>query len=386
MFRFLLLCGLVCLASAQTVIPEVTESFIPTPPLETEAPEEDVSTPYVYIQTEAEEDVKTPEFTGVTGGDETDPITTEFPNPPTTFITTERIPDLTTEEPTTAEREEETEPPNPQTERYTAAGISTQLPIEMRQPSIKVHPRNVTVPKDSYAKFFCSATGSPSPHLVIVRADSNYVIPEFAKNAVSKGEESLPEVQQTIGPITEANEGWYECIAANFWGTVKSRAYLRVMDLCAEVNCKPPKTCVQDYDNATASCECPQLLCELNYDPVCGADCQVHFNPCVWNQTSCTNDYDSSSIIAKKTCPPISEPEVTLIGDSAEIDEGGRFVLSASVGGYPEPTVEWQKVDDDGNFLESVGRGKKVQLRYKLMSSIIEVFVITFCLNFRYLS
>lgn len=304
----------------------------------------------------------TPPYTVVTDPD-LPPTTTALPDPPTDEITTEEIPDFVTSEPAVPTEDIETTPPAPDTERYTAAGASTQLPLELRQPTIKVHPRNVTVPKDSYAKFYCSATGSPSPHLVIVRADSNYVVPTFSKNAMSKGEESLPEVQQTIGPITEANEGWYECIAANYWGTVKSRAYLRVMDLCADVQCKAPKTCVQDYDAATATCECPQLLCELNYEPVCGADCEVHFNPCVWNQTSCTNDYDSSSIISTgPSCPPITAPEITLIGNDAQVDEGGRFMLSARVDGYPIPTVEWQKVDKDGYFLETVGRGEPFKL------------------------
>ena len=188
---------------------------------------------------------QTPAFTVVTDA-EPEPGTTSLPDPSTTdTATTPDIPDFVTTAEPTDPADDETTPPAPITDRYTAAGPSTQLPIELRQPTIKVHPRNVTVPKDSYAKFFCSATGSPSPHLVIVRADSNYAIPTFNKNQVSKGEESLPEVQQTIGPITEANEGWYECIAANYWGTVKSRAFLRVMDLCEAVDCKPPKSCVQ---------------------------------------------------------------------------------------------------------------------------------------------
>jgi len=134
------------------------------------------------------------------------------------------------------------------------------------------------------------------------------------------------------------------------------------MDLCEAVDCKPPKSCVQNYDDASASCECPELLCELTYEPVCGADCEIHFNPCVWNKTSCSNDYDSSSIISPGECPPITSPEVTLLGEDAAVDEGGRFVLSAVVGGNPEPNVEWQKVDNDGNFLESVGRGLELIL------------------------
>ena len=337
MFRLVLLCGVVSLVRGQN-------TDVQTPPLPS---------------------TQTPHFTVVTEGDEDsdNDITTEGLLPPSTGFSSPNIPDFITTADnvitTESDRAVTTEAPNPATERFTASGPSTQLPLELRQPTIKVHPRNVTVPKDSYAKFFCSATGSPSPHLVIVRADSNYDIPKFSKFSVSKTEESLPEVQQTIGPITEANEGWYECIAANYWGAVKSKAYLRVMDLCEGVECKEPKTCVQDYDAETASCQCPELLCAENFEPVCGADCKVHFNPCQWNQTSCTNDYDTTSIISTgQTCPPITDPEVVLVGDDAALDEGGRFSLSASVAGFPEPTVEWLKVDDDGNLLESLGKGK----------------------------
>ena len=353
MLRFFCICLFVRFSASQSFSPELTETPSQGPP----------------SLASSSESFKIPELLSTEPSSPPTRILTEVPDPVTERFTddgvvTEGTDFLITERFSSSGAKVVTEVPDTITERITAARVSSEVPnIEERKPKITVHPRNITVAEDSYGKFFCSATGFPSPLLVIVRGDLEYSIPVFDKSQFDRsGGESVPEVQHIIGPIRTTDEGWYECVAANYYGTIKSRAYLKVQDLCQDVECKPPKICVQDFDNATVNCQCPELVCERTYEPVCGADCEVHFNPCVWNQTSCANDYDSSGIInSGYRCPPVTEPEIVLLTeDDITVQEGENVVLEAKASGSPEPVLQWIKVDDEGKFLEMLGKGEKI--------------------------
>ena len=296
---------------------------------------------------------------------------TDIPIDFTDFFNTENPPDfLETDTPDFLETDTpdflETDTPVDLTTRVPAVTeqITAQPWDDDKKPRITTHPRNVTVAPGSIANFRCEATGTINPMMVIVKEDSDFEIPEFHKDNRDESDQPTIEQDLLVGPVTKLDEGWYVCIAANFYGNIKSKAYLKVLDLCTTVKCKPPKVCVQDYNTATASCACPRMICdENNFDPVCGSDCKTHYNPCTFNQTSCENDYDSSTVLFKGQClaAVFTEPVVELLNDVEMIvDEEDMVKFRARIGGNPLPSVEWLKVDKDGEIMESVGKGKSI--------------------------
>lgn len=226
-------------------------------------------------------------------------------------------------------------------------------------PFINIQPLNITVPPGATAQFKCAANGAPAPTITITsRDESNYQAPSKEERETAKAsnpESSAVNIIQEIEDVTEEHEGWYRCMAGNVQGAVYEDAYLTVLDLCASMDCEPPKSCEADYILGTASCVCPE--CDTTFDVICGFDCNTYFNPCQLEQKNCQEGSDIG-VWTQGMCPAIVRPEIINTKFTKEnsgdtklkgvtsihlVTEGDSFTLECTATGSPPPSVSWWK-------------------------------------------
>jgi len=237
----------------------------------------------------------------------------------------------------------------------------------LEPPYINIVPRNITVPPGATAQFRCAAEGAPAPTITITpRDEATYTPPKQSdKDKLANVERSNVNIIQEIEDVTKEHEGWYRCLASNVQGAVYYDAYLRVLDLCATIDCAPPKTCEADYLAETASCVCPE--CDTTFDVICGFDCNTYFNPCQLEQKNCQEGTDIG-IWNRGMCPAVEDPKIVntifkkgqtgggmklksggeeddsdaiMVASIHMVNEGDSFDITCQVTGSPAPTVSW---------------------------------------------
>jgi len=121
-------------------------------------------------------------------------------------------------------------------------------------PVILTHPTNITVSPGASAEFYCKGEGSPTP--TVMFTPEHYLSEVIDRPRAQRRGEGVVSTRKNFLAVSEADEGWYVCIAANSEGIATSRAYLRVKDLCKKMKCSKKETCVVNNELGTASCQC----------------------------------------------------------------------------------------------------------------------------------
>ena len=232
--------------------------------------------------------------------------------------------------------------------------VSSQEEHLHQKPVILKEITSQTVKSGERLVLKCSATGTPAPVVVINRKEEGHrglYFPEPHKDEAGTG-----RAKRIFKSITPSDEGWYICIALNLRSIAVSEAYITVEDPCESVTCSPPKTCV------AGECTC-ERACVETYSPVCGSDCLTYFNRCLMEQDAC-NENLSLTVLHTGLCNgKIRSPSISLRRREVDLVPGEGAVLSATVTGYPQPTVTWYKILD--RFLHShtkVGEGASLRV------------------------
>jgi len=226
-------------------------------------------------------------------------------------------------------------------------------------PIIIQGPKNLTVTPGSQYQLECKAEGAPTPKLTITRRE------EANLNRVRGKKGEGRTVQMSAAHVIHKNdrvqpqdEGWYRCVAANSRGVVYYDAYLRVYDLCGDIECTGGKICVPDNEAATASCVCPECV-DLTYDPLCGSDCVTHFNYCQLELKNCLYGTSYTRFLDGSFCPEFTPPQFTITPPrEVHVIEGKAFTLTckAAPAGRspgPPPIISWYMADYEAPTLDA---------------------------------
>ena len=217
---------------------------------------------------------------------------------------------------------------------------------------------NVTTEVGAQAKFFCEATGQPTPGIVILKKVRNVEFTlQFPEPSESEDNESH-EVSATkvLNNVIKTDEAWYVCVASNKHGRARSLAYLDISDrqLCKEVKCPARKYCHADYVAMTTECRCAPCTNE-KYEPVCGADCNTYLNVCHLKRHSCENNL-GLSISHRGECN-VEPAVINVPGPKVQVAPGDPLTLTCEVSGTPVAnSVRWGKVMRNGK-LKLLGAG-----------------------------
>ncbi|XP_063689714.1 SCO-spondin-like isoform X2 [Bolinopsis microptera] len=209
-------------------------------------------------------------------------------------------------------------------------------------------PVNITVPPGSTAMFSCKSQGAPAPLTTItLRSDGvNRAVPEM----IGGERVTVVSVIQEFEEVNQQNEGWYRCLASNAWGDDFQDAYLRVLDLCKDVNCGAGQTCQADYVTGTTECVCPECQ-NTEYSPVCGSDCRSFYNPCHVTQENCREGTNVTVVSYDGFCPRTARPSLQVNAGSQlfySVGETLRLTCSVSESAVPTPELYWTRTSEDG--------------------------------------
>jgi len=214
-------------------------------------------------------------------------------------------------------------------------------------PVILTHPTNITVSPGASAEFYCKGEGSPTP--TVMFTPEHYLSEVIDRPRAQRRGEGVVSTRKNFLAVSEADEGWYVCIAANSEGIATSRAYLRVKDLCKKMKCSKKETCVVNNELGTASCQC--TACEdTKYSPVCGSDCKSYFNSCSMKQESCELGRTIHEM-SQGQCPLVIPLTLSVGPVYRTVERQQSLTLSCEVEGSPAPTaVRWYKQNKKGVY------------------------------------